>query len=87
MAATREHVIEMLERMGVAQRATVQSLGGEVIVEADCEGLSSFQRRLEAEGIASTLETVEEEGALVSHGARRYPSTCMIIYSLRVPVN
>ena len=89
MAATREHVVQLLERTGLGQsrRAAVRSLGGEVIVEGDCTGLASLQRYLEAEGIVSTLEVVEEEGSWVTHGTGRYPSTCLIIYSLRIPVN
>jgi len=87
MATTKEHVAEILERSGLAKRAAAQALGRELVVEGDCAGLNALQKLLEAEGIDSTLELAEEEASWVTHGTGRSASNCVMVYSLRIPVN
>ena len=87
MAATKDQVMRALGRAGITQKAAIQVMGGEVVVEGDCQRLGGFQKVLEAEGIPSTLDVAEEEASWATHASGRSTSNCVIVYSLRIPVN
>ena len=87
MTAAKGRVVQALERARLTASTAVQVMGGEVVVEGDCQRLGGFQRLLEAEGIASTLDLVEEEASWATHLTRRAPSNCVMVYSLRIPVS